>query len=636
VSYGWGGAPDWVKELAKLKLPAYPADTPGVVLLDETGIEVTAAGEIRSRHRRAIRVLNTSGRNLGYAAIHFDDETRVSGFRAWSISAQGEEFQVKDRDSIETSAISGELYADHKVHVLRIPAADPGSVIAYEYEQRERPNALQSAWTFQQEIPVRSAVFRLSLPPGWSHEERWFNASAVQPQASDQSVIWQVMDVPAVKAEPRRPTLAAVAGRLSINFIPAQDGPTARSHRTWNDVAAWYTNIAAPRRLNTAVIAAKAKDLTAGAPTTMEKIRSLASFAQRDVRYVAIEIGIGGYQPHYAGEILEHRYGDCKDKVTLLATMLREIGVDAYYVIATTDRGVIDPQFASMNGFNHAVIAIRLPENTSEKPLSALVDHPRLGRLLIFDPTSEETPLGELPTYLQDNDVLIVRDQTGDLIHLSGQPPESSQLRRFAKMRLGSDGGLVGDVREMRTGAIAASVRTDLHELNERQRTQYLERTLAYHLSQFQISDLSIENLDDISKELIIRYKLSAPAYAKRVGGLTLVRPRILGQKPEMILDLKDRTYAYETEGASFQADDTEIAIGDGLTIDELPPAVNFATEAVSYSSEATYAPKALHYRREYRIRRFTVPRAQLDELNRAFSRILADEKASAVFRNAQ
>ena len=67
------------------------------------------------------------------------------------------------------------------------------------------------------------------------------------------------------------------------------------------------------------------------APDLAARLRAPAAFAQRDIRYVAIEIGIGAYQPHAARDVLLNRYGDCKDKVTLLAAMLQEVGIESYY-----------------------------------------------------------------------------------------------------------------------------------------------------------------------------------------------------------------------------------------------------------------------------------------------------------------
>ena len=72
----------------------------------------------------------------------------------------------------------------------------------------------------------------------------------------------------------------------------------------------------------------------------LDRIKVLARFAQRDIRYAAIEIGIGGFQPHPASQVFSNRYGDCKDKATILSAMLAQIGVKSYYMPIHTDRGV--------------------------------------------------------------------------------------------------------------------------------------------------------------------------------------------------------------------------------------------------------------------------------------------------------
>ena len=104
-------------------------------------------------------------------------------------------------------------------------------------------------------------------------------------------------------------------------------------------------HLIAPRRVATPEIKQKVAELTAGISDPLEKIRALAAFTQRQIRYAAIEIGIGGHQPHAAGDVLGHRYGDCKDKATLLNTMLQEIGIDSYNVMISPQRGLVRPGF---------------------------------------------------------------------------------------------------------------------------------------------------------------------------------------------------------------------------------------------------------------------------------------------------
>jgi hypothetical protein len=431
-----------------------------------------------------------------------------------------------------------------------------------------------------------------------------------------------------VKDEEGSPPLGAVAGRLAVNFLPPSGGAVLRN---WADFGRWYARLAEARRAPTPALQTKVRELTANAATTWEKMRALALFAQRDVRYVAIEIGIGGYQPHAAGEIFANRYGDCKDKVTALSAMLKEIGVESYYVITSTYRGLVDRQFASLAGFNHAIIAIRVADDVKS---DAVINHPRLGRLLIFDPTDEHTPLGRLPWYAQGNVGLLVTPEGGELIDLPAQQPETNELVRTAKLTMDGEGALAGTVTEVRSGTLAAIARGRIGAMKPAERQKFIETSVSFHLADFKIADLAIENLDDIDKDLVVRYTLTTPRYAKVAGNLLLVRPRVLGRKAENMIDLKERQHGYQTDGPSVQIDEVEIATPPGLAIDELPPPVKISTPALKYTSEATFENDTLRYRREYRVQALDVPLAALPELNRAFAQIVADERGSAVFRN--
>ncbi len=94
---------------------------------------------------------------------------------------------------------------------------------------------------------------------------------------------------------------------------------------------------------------------------------------QHDIRYVAIELGIGGLQPHAASEVFSHHYGDCKDKATLMRSMLHEIGIESYYVVINTERGVVTRDMPAHNGFNHAIVAIKLPDGMADPSLIATI-----------------------------------------------------------------------------------------------------------------------------------------------------------------------------------------------------------------------------------------------------------------------
>src|SRR6202021_4153691 len=95
--------------------------------------------------------------------------------------------------------------------------------------------------------------------------------------------------------------------------------------------------------------------------------------------------------------------------------MLKQIGIQSYYVLIDTDRGIVNPDFPLLRG-NHVILAIRLPDEIQDAKLYAVVNDPQLGRILFFDPTNEYVPLGYLPWYLQNNHGLVVSGQGGKLM----------------------------------------------------------------------------------------------------------------------------------------------------------------------------------------------------------------------------
>jgi hypothetical protein len=414
-----------------------------------------------------------------------------------------------------------------------------------------------------------------------------------------------------------------VAGQVGLHFLPP-----GSAERQWSDIAKWFADLASSRTQPTPQLQAKVRELTASG----DKLRARAKFAQRDVRYVAVEIGIGGYQPHAAGEVFTNRYGDCKDKATLLRTMLREVGVDALFVIVNTTRGSVDPGYASIGSFNHVISAIPVTADEA-KGLQAVVDHPKLGKLLLFDPTSTTTPFGLLPSYLQGSKGLLVTTGGGELIDMPAHAPDANQLRRTAKLQLDESGTLSGTVEEVRTGHIAAAMRGSLQSMSASERVRSIESALASHLASYTVTDVAFQHIDDPEHDLVIRYRLSAPHYARKVADMLLVRPRVLGQKAETIVDLATRKYGYVTDGPSVHTDDIEIAVAPAIRLDELPAKVELATPLVQYTAASKFENGLLRYQRRYALNTFSVPKESLPELTKSFARIMADERASAVFK---
>lgn len=631
--------PDWLKAQAAVQLPAYDEKISAVVLYDEQIVTVAPTGKIRLLHRRALRILRPDDESSGMVRVNFDDQTRITNLRAWSLPVGDKPFLVKEKQALETSLYgveNGELVSDMRTRVLIIPAATPGNTIGYEYEQEEYPYVLLTDWNFQESIPVRSAKYTLSLPPGWNFRATWLNHSAVEPvSVTPGQWQWSVDDLAAIRIERAMPPWTKIAGNLSLTLLKPSDAD--KKALSWADLGAWYTELIRDRQQATAAMQQKVVELNDGKATTLAKMNALASFVQTDIRYVAIELGIGGLQPHPASEVFLRHYGDCKDKATLLATLLREMGVESYYVVINTERGAINAETPPNLGFNHVILAIALPDGLDDPSLLAVVRHPTLGRLLFFDPTQPYTPLGRLDGSLQANYALLVAKGSGELIAVPQLPSTSSYVRRTAQLKLSAQGDLSGDLQDVRVGDSAASARYLLRSATqESDRIQPVERLLADSLSNFSLQRAVVANVAFIDQPFEWRYSFEAPGYAKLSGDLMMVRPWVLGSQTTGLLETRGkRQHPIEFGGPALDSDVFEIKLPDGYVVDELPAATNLDIGYLVYRSKTEQVGRSIRYVRSLEVKQLSVPAADSDRLKQFFRAVYADERRMVILKRS-
>ena len=636
-----GDAPQWMHALVSMPLPAHDEKTNAVLLYSERTVAVQSADKIKTTVREAYKILRPGGREYGTVAVSYNSHKKITGMRGWCIPAQGKDYEIKDKEAVEISLpkIEGsELVSDVKDKLLRIPAAEPGNIVGYEYEEEEQPYVLQDVWRFQETSPVREAHYTLLLPSGWEYKATWMNFPEAKPTQAGNQVQWVVTEVKGMKHEDNMPPWQGVAGQMIVSFFPSGGSSQNRGFQNWKEMGIWYQGLTSGRRDASPELKQKVTALTSSAGTPVDKMKAIAGFAQRDIRYVAIELGIGGWQPHPATEVFTHHYGDCKDKATLLGSMLHEIGIDSYYVVINSERGSVTPETpAHMGDFDHAVIAIKLPDGIMDASLAATMVHPKLGKILFFDPTDELTPFGQLGGALQANYGLLVMPDGGELVKLPALPPAMNGIRRTANLTLNATGTLSGDVQEVRVGDRAWSQRWALRTATkDADRVKPIETLLSHSLATFQITKASVGNLQTTDQPFVYNYSVVAANYAKTAGSLLLVRPRFVGNKSSDLLETKEpRKYPVEFDGPSRDSDTFEITLPPGYEVDDLPPPVNADYSFASYHSETEVNGNTLKYSRTFEVKELSVPVSKVDDLKKLYRIIAGDERNTAVLRPA-
>jgi hypothetical protein len=629
-------APQWAVDAVKTPTPGVGADASAVVLFDEYLITVDEQNHAMERERIAVRILKPQGRRYSHCSIGYDVDEKLNYFRSWTITSEGRQFQAMESDFADHGA-----YADavmqftERVRTLNPPASDPGSTVVCETEVHLRPYMDEEEWEIQGSIPIVSEALELALPPGGHYAESWRKFQAAKPaEVAGNHLRWEIKDMPALDLENihATPAWGALAARMSVKW---GDAAVKGVDNQWRSIGLWQEQLEAHRTDPSPEIAAKVQELTAGAPDLYTKLSRITDFIQKNVRYFVVEKGIGGWQAHYAGEIYRNRYGDCKDKTTLLISMLQAIGIRAHYLHVDSRRGVIDPDEPSLVG-NHMVTAIELPPGENDPRLLARVKSAAGNTLLIFDPTDEETPIGLIRTALQGAYGNISDGSDSRVLLMPVLPPDAAGLSRKGSFTLAPEGALAGAVTETYTGDDATEVRRLLKDNDSKEIHENLERRLGSDLPGLAFRGFEVRQASDLEKPLDLDLHLSAANYAHSAGALLLFRPRVMGSHARTVPDVmegKPRSYPIELGNTGRWRDSFDITLPAGYVVDETPDPVDVDVDFASYHSTVSAKANLLHYEREYVVRQVEIPAAKADAFRRLESAILMDEKGTAVLK---
>jgi hypothetical protein len=432
-------------------------------------VEVRADGSVAERTQLEVR-LDEAADHAAWSPfpIWFDDHHELGRLSAWVRRADGAVEQLRRQDFDTVDLAGGEtLHTSDKVRLVRFPPAPVGAVLGLEYERTDHPYFPAGL------VPLGAhgaAISQLSVRvrhPGWGAGGgaaagwRW----SIQGPAEGLHVSEAPGELLITAAGLPRPP------RLEHAPTEVRDGPALHyawgEPASWEAVGRWYDDLARGLPREHAEVRQAARQLVeapagggaGGDPGDAERrhrrarLERILDFVRREVRYVAVEVGVGGYRPAPPHETLARRWGDCKAKVVLLLDMLAEAGIEAYPALVLADpEGRIDPRFPAPGWFNHMIAALPVGGLTVE------ADDPVAGGYLFVDPTQLRGGGGWLHPADQDQMALVLRGDRTALVSTPLRPRlEAEHLTVDLEVR--PDGSAAGRLRlELRGGAAAAEI----------------------------------------------------------------------------------------------------------------------------------------------------------------------------------
>lgn len=603
--------PGWLKELSSVNLPDYPAKVNRVVLLNEEHTTAADSGKLTTTTHEAVKILNRQGADV----VLFDEYDSAGGkvrdFRAWMIAPSGKVKKFGKDEILDVACVDNDVYNQCRRRLVSGKRdADVGSIFAYESTIEYQSFSDQLTFHFQESSPVRLARFLVTVPAGWELKSQSFNGAPAEQAVSGSAYTWQMANLPAMELEPSSPSILTLAPWVGVNFL----SPAAK-HQTlsWPSAAKLLTELNDGQFEPDEALAAKARSLVEGAMTEMDKIRAIGRFTQQ-VNYVSVQVNLakgGGYRPHPATQVFQKLYGDCKDKANLTRAMLKAVGITAYPVaIYSGDRSHVVEEWPSLGDFNHAISAIRVGPDTQGP---AVLDHPRMGRLLFFDPTDPYVPPGYLPHHEQGSLALVGAGDAGDLVRIPAPRPLAATRDRHVDATLKPDGSITGQFVERRTGEERLEAISSYRGLSKPDFTKGIERWVGQNIPSSAASGIEVLDTDN---DFVLRVQFASPQFAKRPQPRMLIFRAALFHESELRLTAKTRNYPVVLDEDALR-ETVDIRLPEGFKVDELPTQVKLDSPFGRY--EATWRSEggSIVFERSLEMPAQNVPASQYAELRK-------------------
>jgi transglutaminase-like putative cysteine protease len=282
------------------------------------------------------------------------EELRVIHARAWK--PNGLVLDAQELGDPAYADTPGSTYYDMRLHQLRFAGLEKGDVVELEYSLTPRRRSAPYNGYFGELVlfagrgPEQLKRYVLIAPAAqkiFVHAEKIAPAS-ISARDGSQVFLWESRSVPALPREPRSPGITEISPYIHVSTMG-----------DWKQLGSWYADLVRPQFVLDQALQDELARVTNGLHTDKEKISAIQEFVLRSTHYVALEFGIYSYKPYPVAQIYARRFGDCKDKASLMIALLRAAGIEAEIaLVRTRSLGDVATEPASIAVFNHAIVYV--------------------------------------------------------------------------------------------------------------------------------------------------------------------------------------------------------------------------------------------------------------------------------------
>ena len=545
-----------------------------VIRENNVSVNVFASGNAECTYNLAITIIDEAGEKYGYFVEPYDKFSSISDIKAEILDKEGKRIRkIKSDEIFDFSAITSfSIYDDNRVKVINPKVGNYPYTVVYEFKKKIKNSFIYPGWNLYRgfNIAVQNSSYKLTLEPAAKVKFKQNNKLIVTPKTSDingvKTFLWEINNLPAIEKEPLSLGIQELSPTLMVapeNFN--MDGYEG-SNLSWISLGNWIYTLGKNKSNLPDVTKDYIRKITADAKSDYEKAKILYEYLQNKVRYVSIQLGIGGFQPFPAETVDRLSYGDCKALTNYMKSLLEVVGINSYYCVvkAGNDATPIDKDFVCSQ-FNHVFLMLPLNSDT-----------------LYLECTSQQVPFGYNGTFTDDRDILVI-DSLGSYIKRTNvYNKDKNKIVNNFVFNISSD--LKSEVfQTSKYIGVASEDFRYIKELKpEKQREIFLKRV---GLRNVKISNINYIESRDIIPVITEKVQFSVPQIAQ-VSNKSVLIPINQVTNNEELPRLSERKSQIYIPRSQMQIDTIKYNFPQNIIVDRIPNSNNFSTEFGAYSLE--------------------------------------------------
>lgn len=597
-----------------------------VIRLNQIDILISSQRNMNVITKRVVTVLNEKGLDAIDAVENYDKRTVIRNIETTVYDAFGKEIKkFKRKDFKDQSSVGGgTLFSDNRYLYLDYTPIQYPFTIVFDSEIENSTTAFIPEWypLNSYSVSVEKSILNVKYPDNLGFKKMEFNFSNFKIQKTletSTNLSYTATNILAQKQEDYSPVVTTIFPKLMMGLelfhLEGVDG----NAKTWKEFGQWYSD---KILLGTTDLPdetkMKVKALVGDEKDPIKKAKLIYNFVQQKVRYISIQVGIGGWKPMLASDVDRLGYGDCKALTNYTKALLDVVNVPSYYTILYGDRKKlsIQSEFVSMQG-NHVILSIPNGDNYTW-----------------LECTSQDDPFGYQGIFTDDREVLVIKPEGGEIIRTKLYEDKGNTQISKGSYSLTANGDFSGKITIV-SGGSQYSQKASIENLQPTEKEAHYKDYWG-HINNLKINKISFSN-DKDKINLTENLTVEAVKYGSLTLNKLMFAVNAFNKTSAYVKRIKNRKNSLEIQRGFFDEDEINVILPTGFTVEFMPANYELTSKFGTYKTEIIKIDSSnLVYKRTLFIKKGLFSNKEYDEYRLFIEQISKNDNAKIILTSNQ